>query len=164
MGGKTVEILNTDAEGRMVLVDGITWARRYRPRWIIDLATLTGACVVALGDQASGLFSTDEELAASLLRAAEGSGERSWRMPLYPEYTEQIRSDVADFKNTGGRNAGSCTAAALLQAHAEGMAWAHLDIAGTAWSTKDRDYIRKGATGVGPRTLVRFLLERAGRA
>jgi leucyl aminopeptidase len=163
LGGRTVEVLNTDAEGRMLLVDGISYAKRHRPRAIVDLATLTGACVVALGDAASGLFSTDEDLAAALLRAAERSGERSWRMPLYPDYTEQIRSDVADFKNTGGRSAGACTAAALLQAHAEGTPWAHLDIAGTAWATKDRDYTRKGATGVGPRTLVRWLLAEAGR-
>ena len=163
LGGKTVEVLNTDAEGRMLLVDGISWAKRYEPKAIVDLATLTGACVVALGDAASGLFSTDEGLAAGLLRAAERSGERSWRMPLYADYTEQIRSDVADFKNTGGRYGGACTAAALLQAHAEGTPWAHLDIAGTAWSTKERDYIRKGATGVGPRTLVRWLLEQAGK-
>ncbi len=159
LGGRTVEVLNTDAEGRMLLVDGITFAKRFEPRAIVDLATLTGACVVALGDAASGLFSTDEEVAAALQRAAGKSGERLWRMPLYPDYTEQIRSDVADFKNTGGRSAGACTAAALLQAHAEGTPWAHLDIAGTAWATKDRDYLRKGATGVGPRTLVRFLLE-----
>ncbi|HEU4394258.1 MAG TPA: leucyl aminopeptidase [Planctomycetota bacterium] len=163
LGGRTIEVLNTDAEGRMLLVDGIAYAKRYKPRAIVDLATLTGACVVALGDAASGLFSTDEPLAAALLRAAEASGERSWRMPLYADYTEQIRSDVADFKNTGGRSAGACTAAALLQAHAEGTPWAHLDIAGTAWATKDRDYLRKGATGVGPRTLVRWLLAEAGR-
>ena len=164
LGGRTVEVLNTDAEGRMLLVDGISYAKRYRPRAIVDLATLTGACVVALGDAASGLFSTDEALAAALLRAADRSGERSWRMPLYPDYTEQIRSDVADFKNTGGRPAGACTAAALLQAHAEGTPWAHMDIAGTAWTTKDRDYLRKGATGVGPRTLVRWLLAEASPA
>lgn len=163
LGGKTVEVLNTDAEGRMLLVDGIAYAKRFQPKAIVDLATLTGACVVALGDAASGLFSTDEDLAASLLRAAERSGERLWRMPLYPDYTEQIKSDVADFKNTGGRPAGACTAAALLQAHAEGTPWAHLDIAGTAWATKDRDYLRKGATGTGPRTLLRFLLEKAGK-
>ncbi len=162
LGGRTVEILNTDAEGRMLLVDGISYAKRYHPRAVVDLATLTGACVVALGDAASGLFSTDEGLAAALLAAAEASGERSWRMPLYADYTEQIRSDVADFKNTGGRSAGACTAAALLQAHAEGTPWAHLDIAGTAWATKDRDYLRRGATGVGPRTLVRWLLSEAG--
>jgi len=163
LGGRTIEVLNTDAEGRMLLVDGIAYAKRFKPRCIVDLATLTGACVVALGDAASGLFSTDEALASALLRAAEGSGERAWRMPLYADYTEQIRSDVADFKNTGGRPAGACTAAALLQAHAEGTPWAHLDIAGTAWTTKDRDYLRKGATGVGPRTLVRWLLAEAGR-
>ena len=164
LGGKTVEILNTDAEGRMLLVDGISYAKRYSPKAIVDLATLTGACVVALGDAASGLFSTDESLAGQLLKASEASGERSWRMPLYSDYTDQIRSDVADFKNTGGRSAGACTAAALLQAHAEGTPWAHLDIAGTAWSTgKERDYLRKGATGVGPRTLVRWLMGRAAK-
>jgi leucyl aminopeptidase len=162
LGGRTVEVLNTDAEGRMLLVDGIAWAKRLGPRTIVDLATLTGACVVALGDAASGLFSTDDALAAALQRASEKSGERLWRMPLYPDYTEQIRSDVADFKNTGGRPAGACTAAALLQAHAEGVPWAHLDIAGTAWTNKDRDYLRKGATGVGPRTLIRYLLDQAG--
>jgi leucyl aminopeptidase len=165
LGKRTIEVLNTDAEGRMILVDGITYAKRYDPVAIVDLATLTGACVVALGDAASGLFSTDERLAAQLLKAADASGERSWRMPLYPDYTEQIRSDVADVKNTGGRPAGACTAAALLQAHAEGTPWAHFDIAGTAWSSgKERDYLRKGATGVGPRTLVRWLLGRAARA
>ena len=165
LGGITVEILNTDAEGRMLLVDGITYAKKFQPKAIVDLATLTGACVVALGDAASGLFSTDENLAAQLLKASGASGERSWRMPLYPDYTDQIRSDVADFKNTGGRSAGACTAAALLQAHAEGTPWAHLDIAGTAWSSgKERDYLRKGATGVGPRTLVRWLMGRAGKA
>ncbi len=158
LGGKTVEILNTDAEGRLLLVDGITWAKRMNPRVIVDLATLTGACVVALGDACSGLFSTDDDLAGALQKAGGAAGERLWRMPVYGEYTEQIRSDVADFKNTGGRNAGACTAAALLQAHAEGTPWAHLDIAGTAWGSKDRDYIRKGATGVGPRTLLRWLV------
>ncbi|NUN51529.1 MAG: leucyl aminopeptidase [Planctomycetaceae bacterium] len=158
LGGRTVEILNTDAEGRMLLVDGITWAKRMQPRCIVDLATLTGACVVALGDAASGLFSTDDRLASSLESAGAAAGERLWRMPVYEEYTEQIKSDVADFKNTGGRNAGACTAAALLKAHAEGTPWAHLDIAGTAWGGKDRDYVRKGATGVGPRTLVRWLV------
>jgi leucyl aminopeptidase len=163
LGGRTVEILNTDAEGRMLLVDGISYAKRYEPKAIVDLATLTGACVVALGDAASGLFATDEALAKGLHQAAEESGERVWRMPLYPDYTEQIRSDVADFKNTGGRSAGACTAAALLQAHAEGTPWAHLDIAGTAWTNRDRDYLRKGATGVGPRTLVRWLMARAPR-
>jgi leucyl aminopeptidase len=163
LGGRTVEILNTDAEGRMLLVDGISYAKRFQPKAIVDLATLTGACVVALGDAASGLFATDEPLARGLQEAAERSGERVWRMPLYPDYTEQIRSDVADFKNTGGRPAGACTAAALLQAHAEGTPWAHLDIAGTAWTNRDRDYLRKGATGVGPRTLVRWLMARAGR-
>ncbi len=157
LGGRTIEVLNTDAEGRMLLVDGISYAKRFRPRAIVDLATLTGACVVALGDAASGLFSTDDGLAGALSAAAVASGERVWRMPLYPDYTEQIQSDVADFKNTGGRNAGACTAAALLQAHAEGTPWAHLDIAGTAWTNKDRDYLRKGATGVGPRTLLRWL-------
>ncbi len=163
LGGKSVEILNTDAEGRMILVDGITWAKRYRPKAIVDLATLTGACMVALGDQAAGLFSTDDALAGQLQRASEATGERLWRMPLYPEYTEQIRSDVADYKNTGGRLGGASTAAALLQAHAEGVPWAHLDIAPTAWTSKDRDYLRKGATGFGPRTLLRFLLARAGQ-
>jgi len=163
LGGITIEVLNTDAEGRMLLVDGISYAKRYKPKCIVDLATLTGACQVALGDAASGLFATDEALAEALQKAAGKSGERVWRMPLYPDYTDQIRSDVADFKNTGGRSAGACTAAALLQAHAEGTPWAHLDIAGTAWSNKDRDYLRKGATGVGPRTLLRWLMEQAGK-
>jgi leucyl aminopeptidase len=163
LGGRTVEILNTDAEGRMLLVDGITYAKRYDPKCIVDLATLTGACQVALGDAASGLFSTDDSLAAALQRAGEASGERLWRMPTFPEYTDQIKSDVADFKNTGGRLAGACTAAALLMAHAGDTPWAHLDIAGTAWTSKERDYLRKGATGVGPRTLLRWLREVASR-
>ncbi|MHC4820506.1 MAG: leucyl aminopeptidase [Planctomycetota bacterium] len=162
LGGKTVEVLNTDAEGRMCLIDAITYSRRFEPDVVIDLATLTGACVVALGDAASGLFSTDEGLAEDLQAAARVSGERVWRMPLYDDYTDQIRSDVADYKNTGGRWAGACTAAALLQAHAEGLTWAHLDIAGTSWGDKDKDYKRKGATGFGPRLLVRYLMARAG--
>jgi len=164
LGGRTIEILNTDAEGRMLLVDGITWAKRMNPKCIVDLATLTGACVVALGDACSGLFSTDDSLAGALQCAGGSSGERLWRMPVYSDYTDQIRSDVADFKNTGGRSAGACTAAALLMAHAEGTPWAHLDIAGTAWGSKERDYIRKGATGVGPRTLVRWLVSESSSA
>jgi leucyl aminopeptidase len=157
--GKKIEINNTDAEGRVVLADAIGYARReFKPAAIVDLATLTGACVVALGDWAAGLWNTDEGLRDRLLKASAAAGERLWPMPLYEEYSEQIKSDVALIKNSSGRWGGACTAAAFVRTFAEDTPWAHLDIAGTSWITKDRPDLARGATGFG----VRILLELVG--
>jgi leucyl aminopeptidase len=153
--GTYIEVINTDAEGRMVLADAIAYARKdCGARAVIDLATLTGACVVALGEYAAGLWSTSESLQKGLLAAAEKTGERLWPMPLWEEYTEQIRSEVAALKNTGGRPGGACTAAAFLKAFAGDTAWAHLDIAGVAESAKGRPEMGRGATGFGTRLLI----------
>ena len=153
--GTFVEVLNTDAEGRMVLADAIAYARKdCKARGIVDLATLTGACVVALGEYAAGLWSTSDPLKNALLAASERTGERLWPMPLYDEYTDQIRSDVAGFKNTGGRQGGACTAAAFLRHFACEIPWAHLDIAGVANRTKSKSDMARGATGFGARLLI----------
>jgi len=156
--GTFIEIINTDAEGRMVLADAIAYARKdCKAAAIIDLATLTGACVVALGEYAAGLWSTDDKLRDALMAASAKSGERLWPMPLYDDYTEQIRSQVAAYKNTGGRYGGACTAAAFLRAFAGDTPWAHLDIAGTAWTTKSEGHLARGATGFGTRTLIQLM-------
>jgi leucyl aminopeptidase len=156
--GTYVEVINTDAEGRMVLADAIAYARKdCGAGAVIDLATLTGACVVALGEYAAGLWSTSDSLRAALLAASEKTGERLWPMPLYEEYTEQIRGDVAALKNTGGRAGGACTAAAFLKAFAADTAWAHLDIAPVAHSTKARPELSRGATGYGTRLLIELV-------
>lgn len=158
MSGKTIEVISTDAEGRMILADGLAYAQRYQPAAVIDLATLTGACVVALGHHAIGLMGNHPELIARLKEAGQASGERVWELPLWEEYHEQIKSDVADMKNAGGRPAGAITGAALLSKFAEGYPWAHLDIAGTAWTEEaKKPYISKGGTGVGVRLLVELL-------
>ena len=156
MSGKTIEIINTDAEGRLILADALTYATRYNPAAVVDLATLTGACVIALGHQASGLMGNNEQLAKKVKRAGEQTGERVWSLPMYPEYREQIKSDVADMKNTGGRAAGTITAATLLGEFTESYPWAHIDIAGTAWSSKSRPYIPRGGVGVGVRLLTQL--------
>lgn len=156
MLGKTIEIDNTDAEGRLILSDALTYAQRYEPAGIIDLATLTGACVVALGEHASGLMSNDDDLVAKVEAASHVTGEKVWRLPLWPEYRDQIKSPVADMKNTGGRNGGAITAAALLQEFVDDTPWVHLDIAGTAWSSKIRPYTSRGGVGVGVRLLVQI--------
>ncbi|MBF2760341.1 MAG: hypothetical protein ISN28_08715, partial [Ectothiorhodospiraceae bacterium AqS1] len=159
MSGRTVEILNTDAEGRLILCDAITWAKSLAPEIIIDVATLTGACVVALGAHASGLFSNHQPLADALLQAGEDSGDRAWQMPLWPEYERQLKSRFADVANIGGSKAGAVTAAAFLGLFAKDERWAHLDIAGTAWkSGKD-----KGATGRPVGLLCRYLIDRANQ-
>lgn len=161
--GSHVEIVNTDAEGRVVLADAIAYARRdCRASAIVDLATLTGACVVALGEYAAGLFSSDVSLRDRLLAAAATTGERLWPLPLFPEHEEQIRSDVALIKNSGGRLGGASTGAAFLKAFAGETPWAHLDIAPVAHRDKDRTDLARGATGFGVRTLVE-LVERWGR-
>lgn len=155
--GKTIEVINTDAEGRLILADALGYAQRYDPQAVIDLATLTGACVVALGTLCAGLFSEDDDLSARIQSAAEDTKERVWRMPLWEEYAEQLKSEVADVKNTGGRPAGSITAAKFLSEFAEEMPWAHLDIAGVASSEKESPYQPKGATGFGVRLLTQLL-------
>jgi leucyl aminopeptidase len=157
--GKTVEIVTTDAEGRLILADALSYARRYEPSAVVDCATLTGACHVALGDHASGLMGNDEDLIAEIQTAGEASGERAWPLPLFDEYTEQIRGDVADIKNSGGRYGGALTAGAFLKEFAD-YPWAHLDVAGTAYGKKGNAYTPKGATGAPARLLVEFLLGR----
>lgn len=157
LNGKTAEIENTDAEGRLILADALAYAERYKPQAVIDLATLTGACVVALGHVASGLFGNHRELLERLKRAGERTYERVWELPLYEEYGELIKSDVADVKNSGGRPAGAITAALFLKHFIGDYPWAHLDIAGTAIAPKETDYMPKGGTGVGVRLLVELL-------
>jgi leucyl aminopeptidase len=159
MSGQSVEVLNTDAEGRLVLCDALTYAGRFDPDVVVDIATLTGACVIALGSQAAGLFSNDDRLADALHDAGEFSGDRAWRMPVWDEYAEALKSNFADVANVGGREAGAITAACFLSRFARDYRWAHLDIAGVAW----RGGKAKGATGRPVRLLSQFLLDRAGR-
>jgi leucyl aminopeptidase len=163
LSGTTVEVINTDAEGRLILADALAYAvKRFQPRLMVDIATLTGACSIALGQHAIGLLGTDEPLIARLRRAADDSGERVWQLPLWEDYYEQIKSDVADLKNTGGRAAGTITAAAFLSKFVGNTPWAHLDIAGTMWSDDARHYVTKGPTGAGVRLLIQFLIDQAG--
>ncbi len=157
LSGQTVEVVTTDAEGRLILADALTYAGRYKPAAIIDLATLTGACIIALGDHVIGMMGTDDELKREIREAADLTGERVWELPLWEEYTELIKGDAADYKNSGGRAGGAITAGAFLEKFTGGYPWVHLDIAGPAWLTKERPYIPKGASGVGVRLLVRFL-------
>jgi len=157
MSGQTIEILNTDAEGRLILCDALTYSRRFKPSVVIDIATLTGACVVALGDPASGLFANNDQLAKELLTAAEASGDLAWRLPLWKQYQLQINSPFADIANIGGRGAGAVTAACFLARFTEGLNWAHLDIAGTAYKGGNQ----KGATGRPVSLLTQFLIQRA---
>jgi leucyl aminopeptidase len=154
LSGQTVEIINTDAEGRLILCDAMTYAKRFKPRCIIDVATLTGACVIALGHVYSGLFSNDESLAKSLLAASERSLDLAWRLPVHDEYGESLRSNFADFANSGTRDGGASVGANFLSRFVDGLPWAHLDIAGVAW----RANANKGATGRPVPLLVDFLL------
>ncbi len=156
MSGKTIEILNTDAEGRLVLCDALTYAERYKPEAVIDIATLTGACVVALGHHTTGLLSNNDDLATELLNAANDAMDRAWQLPMGDEYTRQLDSNFADMANIGGPTAGTITAACFLAKFAEAYPWAHLDIAGTAWVSGKE----KGATGRPVPMLVQFLLNR----
>lgn len=161
--GKTVEILNTDAEGRMILADAMAWAAEEKPDLLIDFATLTGACVVALGHHGAGLFSPDDSLAAELLGAAEATGERLWRLPLWPEFLKDMKGRHADLRNSGNRWGGASTAAAFLSQFVEGAPrWAHLDIAGTAWVGDDQDG-GFGSTAFGVALTLTWLLRKAGR-
>jgi leucyl aminopeptidase len=159
LSGQTVEILNTDAEGRLILCDALTYAERFQPEVVVDIATLTGACVIALGHVATGLFANDEKLAGELRAAGDDAWDRVWPMPLWEDYQEQLRSNFADMANIGGRPAGSVTAACYLSRFARKLRWAHLDVAGTAWKG-GRD---KGSTGRPVPLLVRFVLRRAGK-
>ena len=157
---KTAEILNTDAEGRVILADALSYAQTYKPKMIIDFATLTGACIVALGTVASGMIGNDKKIMNLLMKSAEHTGEKVWELPLWDEYKKLIRSDVADIKNIGGRGAGTITAAAFLSHFVGEYPWVHLDIAGTAWTqegTPKKSYIKKGATGVGVLLSIDFL-------
>ena len=162
MSGITIEIKNTDAEGRLILADALTFAGRYNPEAIIDIATLTGACVVALGDFITGMMGTDGDLKDKIRSASDTTGETVWELPLWHEYDELIKSDVADIQNIGGRSGGAITAALLLKRFINDYPWVHLDIAGPALLLKDKPYIPKGASGTGVRLLVQFLMDRSG--
>ena len=157
LSGQTIEILNTDAEGRLILCDALTYAERYNPKVVIDIATLTGACVIALGNFTTGLMSNDDKLAQELLAAGEQAADRAWQLPLWDEYQDLLRSNFADIANIGGRAAGTITAACFLSRFTKKYRWAHLDIAGTAWkSGKD-----KGSTGRPVPLLTQFLISQA---
>jgi len=160
MSGQTIEVLNTDAEGRLVLADALWYCKeRFKPRFMVDLATLTGAIIICLGEEKAGLFSNDDELAKRIDAAGAAVGEPVWRMPLGEEYDKAIKSEVADMKNIGNRGAGSTTAAQFLKRFVDDTPWAHLDIAGVAWSKKDRDVVPKGGTGFGVRLLDRLIAD-----
>ena len=160
MSGQTIEILNTDAEGRLALADALTYSERFHPTCVIDVATLTGACVIALGNQTSGLFANDDALADELLQCGTDSGDRAWRLPMFEEYQDQLKTNFADMSNLGGRPAGAITAACFLNRFVRGYKWAHLDIAGTNAVSGEG----KGATGRPVPLLTEFLIGRANRA
>ncbi len=157
MSGQTIEILNTDAEGRLILCDALTYSKKFDPEVVIDIATLTGACVIALGGHASGLLSNNDALAAKLLEAGQKCGDRAWQLPLWEEYDEQLKSPFADMANIGGREAGTITAACFLSRYTKEYTWAHLDIAGTAWKSGHS----KGATGRPVPLLTQYLIDKA---
>jgi leucyl aminopeptidase len=159
MSGQTIEILNTDAEGRLILCDALTYAERFKPAAVVDIATLTGACVIALGNVNSGLFANNDRLGDELFAAGRTASDAAWRMPLGEEYQEQLKSNFADMANIGTpSNAGAITAACFLARYTKAYPWAHLDIAGTAWKTG----AAKGATGRPVPLLSQFLIQRAG--
>jgi leucyl aminopeptidase len=158
MSGQTIEILNTDAEGRLILCDALTYSKRFKPAAMIDVATLTGACVIALGHHRTAVMSNNDELAKSIIDAGVAADDRGWRMPMADEYDRQLKSNFADFANVGGREGGAITAACFLAKFTDGVDWAHLDIAGTAW----RSGTKKGSTGRPVPMLSELLLQRAG--
>ena len=162
MNGKTIEVINTDAEGRLILADALSYAVKQGLSPLVDLATLTGACRVALGDGYSGAFTNNQELLNEVIKAGDRSGEKLWQMPMPEEYKEQNKSEIADVKNTGNRYAGAITAALFLSQFVDNTPWVHIDIAGTSLSSKETGYVVKGATGVGVRTLVELALSLAG--
>ena len=156
--GKTAEIINTDAEGRLILADALAYSKRFNPHAVIDFATLTGACVVSLGDVYTGLFCNDDDLANDLIKAGEKSGESLWRLPLNDKYKEYIKSNIADLKNCGPKEGGAITAAVFLKDFVECKKWAHLDIAGTAWTKNNKDILKPhGGTGIGVKLAIEFL-------
>lgn len=157
MSGKTIEIISTDAEGRLILADAVSYARKLGATKIVDLATLTGACVVALGNVTSGLISNNDDWSGEVLKASQQTGEKMWRLPSFEDYFEQIKSDIADLKNSGGRMAGTITAGLFVGEFAGSLPWVHIDIAGTSDIDKVKSYNVKGATGVGVRTLVQLM-------
>jgi leucyl aminopeptidase len=159
--GKTIEVINTDAEGRLILVDALSYARRFEPAAILDAATLTGAVVVGLGHHAIGLMGNDDDLIDEVRNAGAAAGERCWPLPLWAEYRKQLDSVVADIRNTGGRPAGSITAGWFLREFAGDGPWAHLDIAGTAYSDEPAPYLRKGPTGVPTRLFIEWVRSRS---
>jgi leucyl aminopeptidase len=160
LSGKTIEVLNTDAEGRIILSDALFYAQRYKPDAIVELATLTGAIIIALGPHATGMFATDQGLADRLTRAGEVSGERVWQFPMWDEYHQMVKSEIADLKNIAGRAAGSITAGTFLAAFVGDYPFVHLDVAGTAWVDRPaKPYDSPGGTGVGVRLLTEFLKE-----
>jgi leucyl aminopeptidase len=158
--GKTIEVLNTDAEGRLIIADALAYASELKPAAVVDVATLTGACVIALGDDVIGMLGTDDKLKNEINKAAQSTGELVWELPLWESYHELIKSDIADYKNSSGRAGSTITAAAFLSKFVGDFPWVHLDIAGPAWTTKDKPYIPKGAAGVTVRLLVEFLRNR----
>jgi leucyl aminopeptidase len=157
MTGKTIEIINTDAEGRLILADAIAYAKKLGATRVIDMATLTGAVSIALGDVNAAVLGTDQDLINEIIASGSEVGEKFWQLPLDKEYSKQIKSDIADIKNVGGRKAGTITAAAFLKEFADGLSWAHLDIAGTAWGDDAKPYRSKGPTGIAVRTLLNFV-------
>jgi leucyl aminopeptidase len=157
ISGKSIEIISTDAEGRLAVADAIEYAKRYKPSAIVDIATLTGACSIAFGNEAVAMMGNDGSLMEKMKRASEETSERVWQMPLFEEYKDYIKSDIADMKNTSGRSGSLASSAYFLKEFAGDTPWVHLDIAGTAWTDKDRPYIPKGATGIGVRLLLSFL-------
>jgi leucyl aminopeptidase len=157
--GKTVEIISTDAEGRMTLADAIGYARRLKPRVIIDIATLTGACSIALGNGAIAMMGTDKKWLEKIKKSGDNTYERVWEMPLFDEYKEYLKSDIADLKNTGGKSGSLVSSACFLRHFAGDTPWVHLDIAGTAWAEKEKPYIPKGASGIGVRLLMNLIKE-----
>ena len=158
MSGQTIEVINTDAEGRLVLADALWYTQdRFKPQIMVDLATLTGAMIIALGHEHAGLFSNNDGLSENLLAAGTATGEKLWRFPLDSAYDKMLGSQAADMKNIGGRPAGSITAAQFLQRFVNKTPWAHLDIAGVAWSSKEQDTVPKGGTGFGVRLLDRLV-------
>ena len=157
MAGLTVEINNTDAEGRLVLADALHYAKKLKPDAIINLATLTGAVIIALGSHASGLMGNNEAFMAEVLDAGEKSGENVWQLPTWDVYRDLLKSDIADMKNSAGREAGTIAGAMFLKEYVGKIPWAHVDIAGTAWTERDRPYAPKGSTGVGVRMLLELI-------
>ena len=157
IGGKSIEIISTDAEGRMTLADAIGYAKRFRPKAIIDIATLTGACSIALGNVTVAMMGNNRDLLEKMTQSGHNVYERVWEMPLFEEYKEYLKSDIADLKNTGGRSGSLLASASFLHEFAGNTPWVHLDIAGTAWIEKGRPYVPKGASGIGVRLITDFI-------